>query len=188
MREDQPGDKRLVAYLTAQPGAILAGGDLRQQLSAHVAEYMLPSAFVMLDVFPLNPNGKIDRKALPAPDPSASVAQAYEAPASDTEQVLAAVWQELLGLERVGRNDNFFELGGHSLMAVQLLGRVRESCQVELSLTDLFASPVLSRLADAITALQFARFMGEEMEQMKNELGNLSESELLAILNEETQK
>ncbi|TFW31228.1 non-ribosomal peptide synthetase [Duganella callida] len=188
MREDQPGDKRLVAYLTAQPGAVLAGGDLRQQLSAHLADYMLPSAFVVLDVFPLNANGKIDRKALPAPDPSASVAQEYEAPASDTEQVLAAIWQELLGLERVGRHDNFFELGGHSLMAVQLLGRVRESCQVELSLTDLFANPVLSRLADAITTLQFARFMGEEMEQMKNELGNLSESELLAILNEETQK
>ena len=188
MREDTPGDKRLVAYLTARQGAELSIDDLRNALAAHLAEYMVPSAFVMLDVFPLNMNGKIDRKALPAPDASASAVRQYAAPSGEIEQLLAQIWQELLGLERVGRQDNFFELGGHSLMAVQLMGRVRESCHVEISLKDLFDRPVLSRLAEAVTALQFASFMGEEMDQMKNELGNLSESELLAILNEETSK
>jgi amino acid adenylation domain-containing protein len=188
MREDQPGNKRLVAYLTAQAGAVLDAGQLRNALAAHLAEYMVPSGFVMLDRFPLNVNGKIDRNALPVPDAGAGAVHEYEAPVGDIEQVLAQVWQELLGLERVGRQDNFFELGGHSLMAVQLMGRVREGCQVEISLKDLFDSPVLSSLAAVIVALQFSRFMGEEMDQMKNELGNLSESELLAILNEETSK
>ncbi|MET0266477.1 MAG: amino acid adenylation domain-containing protein [Duganella sp.] len=188
LREDQPGDKRLVAYLSAQPGVQLVAADLRHQLGAHLAEYMLPSAFVVLDAFPLNANGKIDRKVLPAPAAPDAAARTYQAPVSDAECELALIWQELLGLERVGRDDHFFELGGHSLLAVQLMGRVRQSCQVEISLTDLFDSPVLHRLAEVITTLQFSQFLGEDMETMKNQLGNLSESELLAILNEETSK
>ena len=186
LREDQPGEKRLVAYLTAQQGALPSASELRHALSVHLAEYMVPSCFVVLDAFPLNVNGKIDRKALPVPDAAASAVRDYEAPATDAECELALIWQELLGLERVGRQDNFFELGGHSLLAVQLIGRVRVVFQIEISLTDLFGSPVLSQLADVITTLLFSLFLGEEMESMKNELGNLSESELLDILNKET--
>ncbi|WP_146235422.1 AMP-binding enzyme, partial [Pectobacterium brasiliense] len=115
-REDSPGDTRLVAYLCPQPGVTPDPADLRQQLSLHLAEYMVPGAFVTLDAFPLTPNGKLDRKALPAPDQSAVATRDYAAPQGEVETALAAIWQELLGLARVGRHDHFFELGGHSLM------------------------------------------------------------------------
>ncbi|UUZ50643.1 phosphopantetheine-binding protein [Massilia sp. B-10] len=86
---------------------------------------MVPSAFVVLDAYPLNPNGKLDRKALPVPDQSAVVAREYEAPQDAIESALAAVWQELLGLDRIGRHDHFFELGGHSLMVISLIEKLR---------------------------------------------------------------
>ncbi|KFF61974.1 hypothetical protein IW00_18775 [Pectobacterium brasiliense] len=145
-REDSPGDTRLVAYLCPQPGIELMPAELRQQLSTHLADYMIPSAFVMLDTFPLTPNGKLDRKALPAPDQTAVVSHGYEAPQGKVETKLAHIWQELLGLERVGRHDHFFELGGHSLLAVQLLNHMREQ-GMEVSLATLFSHPTLSELA-----------------------------------------
>ncbi|KMO00654.1 AMP-binding enzyme, partial [Chromobacterium violaceum] len=105
-REDAPGDKRLVAYLTAQPGATLEAAALRAALSQELAEYMVPSGFVVLEAFPLTPNGKLDRKALPAPDGSQLSSRAYAAPEGEAETTLAAIWRELLGVERVGRHDN----------------------------------------------------------------------------------
>ncbi|WP_440030553.1 AMP-binding enzyme, partial [Chromobacterium amazonense] len=110
-REDVPGGQRLVAYLLAEAGVKLVPAELRQQLTLHLAEYMLPSAFVTLDSFPLTPNGKLDRQALPVPDQSAVVAHGYAAPVGEVETALAEIWQDLLGLERVGRWDHFFELG-----------------------------------------------------------------------------
>ncbi|MBD1229676.1 AMP-binding enzyme, partial [Xenorhabdus griffiniae] len=104
-REDEPGQKRLVAYLLPQEGIELVPAELRQQLAQHLAEYMLPSAFITLDAFPLTPNGKLDRRALPAPDLSAVVTRRYEAPEGETEIILAEIWQDLLGLEHVGRYD-----------------------------------------------------------------------------------
>jgi len=151
-REDVPGDKRLVAYLVPQAGASLSAAALRTELAASLAEYMLPAAFVMLATLPLTPNGKLDRKALPAPDASALTSHAYEAPAGETETAIAAIWQDLLGLDRIGRRDHFFELGGHSLLAVRLVSRLRDSMGVELPLRELFAQPVLSALASVITA------------------------------------
>ncbi|WP_350307828.1 hypothetical protein, partial [Photorhabdus viridis] len=106
------------AYLRPQSGIELAPADLRRQLAQHLADYMLPSAFVMLESFPLTPNGKLDRKSLPAPDQSAVAMHAYEAPVSELETTLAQIWQDLLGLARVGRYDHFFKLGGHSLLAI----------------------------------------------------------------------
>ncbi|PHM36579.1 non-ribosomal peptide synthetase [Xenorhabdus innexi] len=155
-REDEPEQKRLVAYLCPLAGAELNPAELRQQLAPHLAEYMLPTAFVILEAFPLTPNGKLDRKALPAPDFSAIVTRSYVAPVGETETVLAQIWQELLGLEkvgleRVGRHDHFFELGGHSLLAVRLVARVRQLLTRELPLQQLFARPVLMDLAQAIT-------------------------------------
>ncbi|WP_332690623.1 non-ribosomal peptide synthetase, partial [Devosia sp.] len=114
-REDNPGDKRLVAYLLAQSGAVLDAATLRTALAGLLPDYMVPAAFVTLDSFPLTPNGKLDRQALPAPDRDAVVTRSYEAPQGDVETAIAAIWQELLGIERVGRHDHFFELGGHSL-------------------------------------------------------------------------
>ena len=150
-REDQPGDKRLVAYVTAVAGQALAAADLRVSLQAQLPEYMLPGAFVVLDALPLTPNGKLDRKALPAPDITALGLREYVAPEGDIEQALAEIWQSLFGIEQVGRGEHFFELGGHSLLAVQMVSHIRERLGVELPLRELFARPVLHALAEAVS-------------------------------------
>ncbi|WP_431262152.1 amino acid adenylation domain-containing protein [Roseateles chitinivorans] len=153
-REDVGGDKRLVAYLTAQAGHEqgngLAVSALRSELSQSLAEYMVPSAFVVLQSLPLTPNGKIDRQALPAPDADALASQPYEAPVGRLEQALTQIWQELLGVPRVGRHDNFFELGGHSLLAVRVIVRVRQELGVETSLRSLFNQPELAAFAQSV--------------------------------------
>ncbi|WPN26096.1 non-ribosomal peptide synthetase [Pseudomonas marginalis] len=150
-REDAPGDKRLVAYVIAE-GALRAA-DLRDHLLLSLAEHMVPSAFVQLDQFPLTTNGKLDRKALPAPDAGALARRGYEAPRGTVENAIAAIWQDLLKLEHVGRDDNFFELGGHSLLAVKLIERMR---QVDLSadVRVLFGQPTLAALAAAVGGQQ----------------------------------
>ncbi|NHZ33325.1 non-ribosomal peptide synthetase [Massilia rubra] len=153
------GDARLVAYLTATPegdASALEPGALRQALLAHLPEYMVPGAFVTLAALPLTPNGKLDRKALPAPDGAALALARYAAPQGATEQALAAIWQELLGVERVGREDHFFDLGGHSLLAVQLASRVRQRMGAELPLRTLFARPLLRELAGSLAQLACA--------------------------------
>ncbi|MYM84903.1 amino acid adenylation domain-containing protein [Duganella sp. FT50W] len=155
-REDVAGDKRLVAYLLAQPGAVLAAAALREQLSQHLAEYMVPSAFVVLEAYPLTPNGKLDRKALPAPDQAAVATRAYAAPQGEIETAVARIWQELLGLEQVGRHDHFFELGGHSLLAVQMMSRLRQMLRVEVPLRQLFSQPVLAAFSQALASAAVA--------------------------------
>jgi amino acid adenylation domain-containing protein len=185
-REDTPGDKRLVAYVVMDEAAFDASA-LRAALATQLADYMLPAAFVRLDAFPLTPNGKLDRRALPAPDATAVAARAYEAPVGPTEEALAAIWQELLGLERVGRHDHFFELGGHSLTAVQLAARLRERFDLELPLRALFECPQLSALADRLVAEQLARFDGQAVDDIAQSLAGLSEDELRALLAKEDQ-
>ncbi|MCK1604057.1 non-ribosomal peptide synthetase, partial [Bradyrhizobium sp. 166] len=120
-REDRAGDKHLVAYVVCAPAAESDQDDggalaatLRAHVSAHLPDYMVPSAFVRVAVLPLTPNGKLDRKALPAPDDEAYARAAYEPPRGEIETALAELWAELLGVARVGRHDHFFELGGHS--------------------------------------------------------------------------
>ncbi|SFH04896.1 amino acid adenylation domain-containing protein, partial [Duganella sp. CF458] len=147
-REDQPGDKRLVAYLLADGEIDQAA--LRGELLRELPEHMVPAAFVAMTEFPLNPNGKLDRKALPAPDASALSRREYEAPQGELESTLAALWQELLGVERIGRHDHFFELGGHSLLAVRMVSRIRETMRVELPLRTVFAAPGLQALAACV--------------------------------------
>jgi amino acid adenylation domain-containing protein len=144
-RADEPGEKRLVAYVTAAPDETPDAKMLHDALSAHLPSYMLPSAYVVLDALPLNTNGKIDRRALPAPQSDAYLHARYEAPQGEHEQALAAIWQDLLRVERVGRNDNFFALGGHSLMAVQLCARIRGGGAI--TLRDVFEQPTLQALA-----------------------------------------
>src|SRR4029077_14102074 len=119
-REDQPGEKRLVAYYTCRKesasGEAKSGGEeLRRHLSTILPEYMVPSAYVQLESLPLTANGKLDRKALPSPEGGAAGVRGYEAPVGEIETALAAIWAELLKVKRVGRHDNFFALGGHSL-------------------------------------------------------------------------
>ncbi|HEX6373941.1 MAG TPA: amino acid adenylation domain-containing protein, partial [Longimicrobium sp.] len=139
-REDVPGEKRLVAYWV---GEALPADALRTHLAASLPGYMVPAAYVQLEQLPLTPNGKVDRKALPAPDGEAYAARAYEPPTGAVEEILAGIWAEVLGVERVGRRDSFFDLGGHSLLAVQVISRVRQALGVKVALGDLFTRPVL---------------------------------------------
>ncbi|MGF6536716.1 amino acid adenylation domain-containing protein [Paraburkholderia youngii] len=156
-QQDGAGEKRLVAYVVCAPEAASNGldgselaGALRAHISAQLPDYMVPSAFVRLAALPLTVNGKLDRKALPAPDDQAYALSAYEAPQGAIETALAQIWAELLGVERIGRSDHFFELGGHSLLAVQLLSRVSLAIGFTPPLTTLFAKPVLADLAASI--------------------------------------
>ncbi|HET8797069.1 MAG TPA: amino acid adenylation domain-containing protein, partial [Thermoanaerobaculia bacterium] len=151
-REDTPGDKRLVAYFVTDEPEALQPAELRAMLMPQLPEYMIPSAFVRLDAMPLSPNGKLDRRALPAPDASALSTREYEAPQGDIERKLAAIWQELLHLDRIGRQDDFFALGGHSLLAVQLMSRIRTTLGVDVALRDLFVQPTLQGLATVVRA------------------------------------
>ena len=163
VREDTPGDKRLVAYYTASPigeteKGTIGAEQLRAHLSASLPEYMVPAAYVRLDDMPLTPNGKLDRKALPAPEADAYSTYNYEPPQGEMEMELAAIWTDVLKLERVGRHDNFFNLGGHSLAAVQVVTRLRQALGVELTIRDLFAQPVLHLFAEHIINLRLAQF------------------------------
>ncbi len=142
-REDSPGDLRLVAYVTG--AGATAGDALRTALRAVLPEHMIPAHVVTLAAFPLTPNRKVDRKALPAPVAQVQ-ATAFEAPASDVAADIAAIWARVLGVPRVGAADNFFALGGHSLLAVQVHREIREKLGAKLSITDIFRFPVLSAL------------------------------------------
>ncbi|WP_259642358.1 condensation domain-containing protein, partial [Pseudomonas savastanoi] len=144
-------DGQLAAYLVpAQPDQDQQSlrEALKTELRAHLPDYMVPTHFIVLDKMPLTANGKLDRKALPAPDAS-QLQAAYIAPQGELEQQLAAIWADVLKVEQVGRSDNFFELGGHSLLATQVISRIRQQLDVELSLRDLFEARDLAAFAQA---------------------------------------
>ena len=150
VREDAPGNKRLVAYV------VLAAGDsvsnaLRDHLGKTLPDYMLPSAFVVLEALPLTPNGKVDRNALPAPEGSREAAGAsYVAPRTPTERALAALWEELLGVQPIGVTDDFFALGGHSLLAIRLMAAVKAKLGEAPTMVSLFQHPTIEALAAMI--------------------------------------
>lgn len=145
VREDNSEDKRLVAYLMTDDGSKLAAADLRSQLAANLADYMIPSTFVCLPAFPLTPNGKLDRKSLPAPDVGGQ--KRYVAPSTATEEILAGIWAEVLNVEKVGVTDNFFELGGNSLLAVKLAYSIQSALGGNLDLAALFQAPTIEQFA-----------------------------------------
>jgi amino acid adenylation domain-containing protein len=153
-REDEPGDKRLVAYVVPSGGSAPSPAELRDGLRGGLPEYMLPSAFVLLEALPVTANGKLDRRALPAPQWSA--AAEFEAPRTPVETALAGIWSEVLGVPEVGREDDFFELGGHSLLATQMVSRLREAFGVEVALRSLFERPKLAELAAVVEAAREA--------------------------------
>jgi amino acid adenylation domain-containing protein len=148
---DVAGDRRLVAYVVAAAGDAPTDTTLREHLRLTLPEYMVPATFVWLDAIPLSTNGKVDRRALPAP-PDVADAGVYVAPSSATEERLAAIWGEVLGLERVSVDRNFFELGGHSLMAMRIMGRVQTAFGVRLPLTAVFEAPTVAQLAVLLDA------------------------------------
>jgi amino acid adenylation domain-containing protein len=148
VREDRPGDKRLVAYVVPAEGAICEPEGLRAAVAAVLPEFMVPSAFLVLDALPLTVNGKLDRAALPAPEFGA--VPGGRSPRTHTEQVLCDLFADLLGVSSVTIDDNFFHLGGHSLLATRLVNRIRAALSADLTVADLFEHPVVARLADRI--------------------------------------
>jgi amino acid adenylation domain-containing protein len=153
LREDRPGDQRLVAYLLTDGRELAPPSEMRAFLRQYLPDYMLPNQFVRLEAFPLTPSGKIDRKALPAPDPnSAPKDDASGKPASAIEEQVASMFADVLGCKSVGVLDNFFEIGGHSLLATQVVARIRSSFGIELSLIDFFDEPTVAGLARRLDA------------------------------------
>jgi amino acid adenylation domain-containing protein len=169
-REAGPGDRRLVAYVVPQEGQGQEEGDLIEALHAHLRvrlpNYMVPSAFVVLEAFPLTPNGKVDRRGLPAPDWSRASSDAgFVAPRNDIEQLVANIWAGILKVERVGVFDSFFDLGGHSLMATQVIARIHEVFEVELPLRTLFEAPLLAEQALVIEEALIEKLAAEPLPQ-----------------------
>jgi len=146
IREDAPGDRRLVAYATAAPAATLSPGELRRALRESLPDYMVPSAIVPLAELPLTANGKIDRRALPAPEAAGGAERPFSPPQTEVERRLAEVWSELLRARQVGRDDNFFELGGDSILSIQIVARARQA-GIRLSPRQLFEHPTVAGLA-----------------------------------------
>ncbi len=161
-RERVAGDLRLVAYVVGKEGTVPDAVELKQYLARCVPDYMVPSAFVALEVLPTTSSGKVDRKALPAPDwDSVSAHAEYVAPRPGVQEELAAIWSEVLDVPRVGALDNFFDLGGNSLLALRLVSRIRAKLAVELPLVTLFIAPSVAELAERIVALRSQGRMSE---------------------------
>jgi amino acid adenylation domain-containing protein len=149
-REDIPGETRLVAYVVPTAAQALTHGELRHFLQQNLPAYMIPAAFVMLAAMPLTPNGKVDRRALPAPSRARpDLEEAFLAPQTPVEAILVEIWSKVLGVDRVGIRDNFFALGGHSLLATQVMARLCTAFQVDLPLRILFERPTIEALAVA---------------------------------------
>ncbi len=157
-REDAPGDTRLVAYVVPQDNAVLTIDDLHSFISLYVPVYMFPSAYILLPALPLLPNGKLDRKALPVPGPDqlrlSSNHDAYVPPRTHIEEVVAATWSQVLGIEQIGIYDDFFTLGGHSLLAMYVVSRLHATLAVELPLRSFFETPTIAGLADKIMRMK----------------------------------
>ncbi|HET6514231.1 MAG TPA: amino acid adenylation domain-containing protein, partial [Thermodesulfovibrionales bacterium] len=169
--EGEPGDKRLVAYVVFRGQGKITESDLRSHLSKQLPDYMIPSAFVVLDALPLTPNGKVDRKSLPTlelgrPD----LEDSFVAPRTPVEELVAGIWCEVLGLKKVGIHDNFFLVGGHSLLATQVVSRLRKTLQQEVPLRFLFESPTPAGLAMRITQSQAENADPEELARILDEL------------------
>jgi amino acid adenylation domain-containing protein len=181
-REDAPGDKRLVAY-------VVGGGDgapdvsaLRGHLKRLLPDYMVPSAFVVLDALPLTANGKVDRRGLPAPEGRPEIGP-YVAPRTPAEEALASIWREVLKVERVGVHDNFFELGGHSLVATQVIARICDVFEVEFPLRMLFEVTTISTIARRIEERRQSDLM-VTTELLRKRIDQMPEDEVLRLIQE----
>ncbi len=180
-RADTSEEKRLVSYIVADPDqASVTAGELRVVLQETLPEYMVPSAFVFLDALPLTPSGKVNRRALPAPDQTRPGRdETHDAPGTATEEALARIWRDLLGLEHVGTQENFFELGGHSLLMTQAISRVRAAFQVELPMQRFFETPTIAALALVVEELLI-----EEIQELSDEEARLGVGSALGTAEE----
>jgi len=180
LREDHPGDPRLVAYLLPQDGQQPDAAELRALLSRLLPAYMVPSAFVFLTQLPVLPSGKLDREALPVP-PGGQLAESFVPPRDALEQILAEIWAQVLKVERVGAFDNFFELGGHSLMATQALARIRQTFEIDLQLRSLFEEPTIAGLAAILRSSPDANQI-EQTAILRMTLAGLSDEQVETLL------
>ena len=177
--EGEPGEKKLAAYVVTASTA--KGEDFRAFLAQQLPDYMVPSAFVIVDSLPLTANGKLDLRALPAPDQQPA-AKEHVAPRTPDEEKLAQIWQEVLRLERVGVTDNFFELGGHSLLATQIISRIRNAFHVQMPLAGFLQNPTIAALAEQISHCPAIESEQEEMARLLQELEGISDEEAERLL------
>ena len=182
-REDVIGDKRIVAYVVMIGDQQSPVAALRHFLQERLPDFMMPSAFVVMDALPLSPNGKVDRNLLPMPGLSlGSREETYVEPRTALERILAAVWSETIGVERVGVQDNFFELGGHSLLATQVLARVQEDFQVDLPLRIMFEGMTVEQMAQAVLENEAVPGQSEKIAQALLKIESMSEAEFAEAL------
>ncbi|HEY9649328.1 MAG TPA: amino acid adenylation domain-containing protein, partial [Coleofasciculaceae cyanobacterium] len=182
VREDCPGDKRLVAYLVPNPEQVPNTSKLRNSLKEQLPDYMVPSILVVLEALPLTPNGKVDCQALPVPEQHPSEPEtAFVAPQTPIEKELANIWSEVLTIEQVGIYDNFFDIGGHSLIATQLMSRVRTRLGVEIPLRELFASPTIKELAESLELALIANSSSTKIDEMLDLIEGMDEDEAQKI-------
>jgi acyl carrier protein len=181
--QDESGFKRLVAYVVFRAGTKPAPPELVGFLKEQLPDYMIPSAFVELTALPLNVNGKVDRRALPAPDGSRPELETdFIAPRTAAEDVVAEIWKRTLGVDRVGVRDNFFELGGHSLLATRVVSRLREVFQVELPLRSLFERPTIEGQVEVMAEIWNDREIVEEIARTMKEIEGVSADEVEELL------
>jgi amino acid adenylation domain-containing protein len=186
VREDTPGEKQLVAYLVPTAAPAPTTSELRRFLQARLPDYMLPSTFMTLEALPLTPNGKMDCRALPAPGPERpALEDAFAAPRTPNEEMLAGIWTEMLGIEHVGIHDDFFALGGHSLLATQVMSRLRTAFHLELPLRALFEAPTVAELAMAVAQRQAEQAGHDDMASLLVRLEGLSDEEVHRLLADE---
>jgi hypothetical protein len=179
--QDTAGDRRLVAYATTRADQEVTPAALRQALLGRLPDYMVPSVFVFLDSLPYTPNGKVDRRALPVPEPARTLDGELVAPRTVVEEQVAEVWRAVLGIDRVGVYDSFWELGGHSLLATKVLSRLDEAFGVSLPLKTLFVNPRLGELAEAVVHAVLAG-TGDDGDSLLSELEGLSDEEIRELL------
>ena len=196
VREDEPGDQRLVAYVVGKHQVAVDTDELRSSLKGRLPEYMVPGAIVVLERMPLTVNEKIDRTALPRPERSIAEASSYVQPRHKLDEKVAAIWADALKVPRIGIHDNFFELGGHSLLATRIISRMRSELETDLTLRMLFENPTVAAMSDAIEELQhLPRQLGAQPgarierstrpveDEIAAQLDQLSEEEIDQLMN-----
>ncbi|MGA9772853.1 MAG: phosphopantetheine-binding protein, partial [Blastocatellia bacterium] len=177
------GEKRLVGYVVVEEGAEVREERVKEEMRKRMPEWMVVWRVMEVERMPLTVNGKVDRRALPMPDPVRPESEMdFAPPENATEQDVAKIWVELLQIDQIGRLNDFFQLGGHSLLATQLVSRIREVFGVELPLRDVFTTPVLKDLANLIEVKMLAKVNPERIDELLNLLEDMDENEIRNLL------
>ena len=183
--QENDSEKRLIAYLTQPSNERATVDELRGFLQSRLPEFMIPAVLMILEQFPLTPNGKVDRKALPQPENSRpALAEAYVAPRTPVEEMVAEIWRDVLGVDQIGIHDSFFSLGGNSLMATQIVARLQSVFYTAVSLRQLFETPTIAELVAAFTQVQAEQLSEDQMTELLAQLEELSDEEAQSLLSQ----